>query len=350
MGDIGKGIVYHCRYCLIKNPFRTTNLENMSKHINKCKAKIYNLIKDIDYVVCGICNEHCYKLAGHLLYFHKNITKEKYIKKYGCIISEVSSKKYSQVNKERPDWRIKARENGFDVEAHDKEVGKKISETIMSNKEERNRRAESLKQLRKTKLNSPEVRKIFSDSAKITSARKDIQANRAENLKKWRDNNPKEFKKCTDAMRKALINNPPSITVSKPEKLMINYLNCLPGFNFEPKEIKSEIFDWESGAKLIDGVDLKNNIFFEYDGPTHFKNLYSNKDKNILKLEKTKHRDVTLNKYIEDNNFTLIRVSYDQFNYRRKNIGFFEDTCIKSILDILLNNKKGVFKIGNKYE
>jgi membrane-associated HD superfamily phosphohydrolase len=58
----------------------------------------------------------------------------------------------------------------------------------MNSPEERQRRSKLLGSLNKT----AKFRKKSSDTAKITSARKDIQERRSFNLKKWRDNN-KEY-------------------------------------------------------------------------------------------------------------------------------------------------------------
>ena len=62
-------------------------------------------------------------------------------------------------------------------------------------------------------------------------------------------------------------------------------------------------------------------------------------------LEKTRVSDLELDRQIEIRGWTLIRVSYDQFNGKK-----FNEVCMQNITQILDNPKPGVFRIGDSYE
>ena len=320
-------------------------LTTIIDHYNECIEKIRHLEDGIDFVVCKICNEHCQKLIPHIKLFHKNVNVEKYAKKYGKMICEKSSKRYGDASKGRPSWQSVAKSAGIDISDKCKDMGEKISKTIMSNKNERKRRSKLIKKLHKTVLKSDRVRKILSENAKKTSARLDIQEARAKVLKQWRDNNREEFfEKCTKNM---LLHRPKKPKwFSKPEKILFQILKVIPGFNFRFNQVvKCKSFSWESKRKQVDIADKGNKIYVEFDGPFHF-NEYSNKEK----LENTKYRDACLEKFIIENNLTLIRVSYDQFKDKKNKGGIFNQDCLDTIFDIIKNKKIGIFKIGKKYE
>ena len=96
----------------------------------------------------------------------------------------------------------------------------------------------------------PDRKKKFSESARKTSARPEIQAARAANLKQWREENPEKFAKCTEAAWK-------SPKLSRMENWLRNQL------------------DWKS-ERVRCGVDRKSvdfvngMIWIEVDGFYHF--------------------------------------------------------------------------------
>lgn len=134
---------------------------------------------------------------------------------------------------------------------------------------------------------------------------------------------------------------------SKPEKMLFAYLVALPEFDFRFNQVViSKTFDWNSKRKQVDMADKSKNIYVEYDGPFHFMPCG-----NEARLLETKKRDDLLNKYIEDNKFIIIRISYDQFNDRKKiKNSFFNEECLVELNKILNEKIPGVYKIGNKYE
>ena len=339
MEDCQGKTIYCCRYCELK----TRVLDKIINHIPNCKDRYSSLEEGKDFVICKICNCHRKVLTNHIRIEH-NISIKDYQEKYGPLLCDNSSETYSLANVNKVSWQEKAKEDNIDLTELYKRNGKIISESILNNTDERIRRSELMKEMRKTLYDDSEVLKKISDAAKETAARPEIIEQRAANLKKWRDNNPEDFKtKCTDKMLQA---KPDKINwFSKPEKMLYQLLLKLSDFNFKFNQvIKSSIFDWKSKRKQIDMADKNKGIYVEFDGPWHFIPMG-----NEEKFKEAVRRDRLLEQHIKDNNLILIRISYDQFHDSRKN-PYFYDECIEKLFTIINSNNPGIFKIGNKYE
>jgi very-short-patch-repair endonuclease len=180
------------------------------------------------------------------------------------------------------------------------------------------------------------MRKKASETAIKTSARKDIQENRAANLKKWRDQNPDEFyDKCTSKMS--------NCWRSKPEMMLFDVLKDIEEYRFKQNQIvKSDKFPTKSKRKQIDIGDKSKRTYIEFDGELHFKQTGLNQ------LDTVQEKDRLLDEHIIKHGWTLIRVGYDQFSYRKSDYGFKKE-CLERVFEILDNPTPGVHRIGAVY-
>lgn len=310
----------------------------MFEHYKICLENSKNLKENIDYVVCKICNTRMHNLGTHVNSKH-NISSKQYIRNFPS--SKIISHKYYEICKSNApgnSWINKMKASGFDLKGHYKQIGLNISKSIMSNDLERKRRSNAMKKILLKNIKDPNYIKKLSDSAKKTSARKDIQENRAKVLKKWRDNNRVKFNR--------ILKNMISKYRSKGERKLMEFLKTLDGFSFKRNRfLKSPIIPTKTNKKQIDIGDDIRKIYFEYDGPFHFKKIRKDLD-----LEKIKAKDEALDKVIESRGYTLVRVGYDQFidknNYNK--CGFTEE-CLNKIKNILASGIPGVYKIGEMY-
>lgn len=341
---------YYCKYCINKNKFRSRILNRVLKHIEKCKIDLSKLIEGIDFVVCKICNMHGQKLSQHIAIQHPDISKDEYKLKYDSyLITTKSSNNYSIAQLSRESWQSKAIKNGIDLSNFYKICGEGISKSIMNNPDERARHSQQMKSLYdEKKLGTSEMKIIFSETAKKTSTRQEIIQARSKQLQQWRAENPEEFKtKCTDKMLAAKPLKP--TWFSKPEKLLFTIVYDLQNFNFKFNQIvKSNLFNWKSKRKQIDIADKQCGIYIEFDGPFHFK-AYNQLDK-LLEIQR---RDKLLEEHIIQQKLLLIRISYDQFQDKKKNGGYFNKECLNQLFELIEMRKKeqlyGVFKIGEEY-
>lgn len=318
--------VYCCKRC----HKRFWDLKKADSHIKVCKAKYDFLPEDKEFVVCKICGWHAKRLASHLREVHR-IQPEEYD---GEVLCESSRLKYEATAKDNGNWIVRANERGDDLTDYKSRMGQAVRESILSSPDDRKRRAQVMSDVNKT----DSMRQKASDTAKKTSARKDIQEQRSANLKKWRDENPDEFyEKCTSKMM-----NPN--WQSKPEALLCQILSLIENYQFKPNQVvKSELFTTKSKRKQVDVGDKSKRVYVEFDGPLHFKQTSLNQ------LEVVQEKDRLLDEHITRHGWTLIRVGYDQFSYRKSDYGFNKE-CLKKVFDILNNPNSGVYKIGKVYD
>lgn len=180
------------------------------------------------------------------------------------------------------------------------------------------------------------MRKKSSETAIKTSARKDIQEKRSAQLKKWRDENPDDFyNKCIKKMIETYN--------SKPEALLFKIVSEIDGYSFKRSQfMKSNTFISKTKRKQVDIADKSKRVYVEFDGKLHFKNT------KFDQLEINKLKDKLLDEHIIKHRWILIRVSYDQFSYRKSDYGFKKD-CLDKVFEILNNPTPGVYKIGESY-
>lgn len=301
-------------------------------------AKQQSLRANPDYILCKICNKSFKHLTNHLKRRHSLSTKE-YLEKYPN--SKLASESFYRMALERGrkngDWINRAKENGKDLTEYYKKVGESVSESILSNPKERLRRSNLMKDM----WENPDKAKIFkenqSKTAKITSARPEIQKVRAERLKRWRDKNPEVFyEKCTSkafasAKRK-----------TKPEKWFHKYIDeNLQMYNLQySQSLYSEKFKTKSNRKQIDFMSKNRKIWIEIDGPLHFK-------KDYYQYLEIKRKDSIVDDIAKTKGIVLVRVSFDQWNQKT---GQFNQSALDQIRKILENNKPGIYRIGKEYE
>ena len=325
-----------CNYC-------STSFVKKSHFNNcqeKCKRQYENLVLGEDYVICGICGFHGKSLSNHVSTTH-GIDPVEY-KKDHQIICKKSIDSYSASAQEQISWIVRAKEEGKDLTEYWQKVSKGVREAIMNNPEDRARRAKVM-----TKVNQSSVmRKKASDTAKITSARKDIQEKRSFQLKRWRSSNQEDFyNKCTKRMINAF--------QSKPEKKLLEFLKSIDGFDFQNNQfITSALISTKTNRKQVDIADVNKKIYIEFDGVLHFLPKRGETLLNSIKM-----KDAQLDRYILENNYIIIRVSYDQFVDKSKttdhvkyDASYFKPECLEKIKIILSEAKPGIYKIGKAYE
>jgi hypothetical protein len=129
--------------------------------------------------------------------------------------------------------------------------------------------------------------------------------------------------------------------MTHPEKSLQEILKKYNDYNFKWSQIIiSETFiPNKTLRKQIDFGDHNKKIYIEFDGIRHFKCVQS-KDE----FERTQKMDLLLNEYIVLNNFTLIRISYDQYKNFKFNLA-----CLIRLNEILSNPASGVHYIGDAY-
>jgi hypothetical protein len=332
--------VYTCSYCLTE----FTRYNHYESCERKCKEKHSNLVLGKDYIICKICGYHGRSLKMHVSKHH-NLSKKEYNSKYGSLICTSSNEKYSEAVKESGNWIIKAKEQGKDLTEYWEKVSKGVKNSIMSDDNERKRRSDLMTELNKKQQLDPDFQRKVSETAKKTSARKDVQEKRAQQLKAWRDNNPEDFhKKCISKMLLSW--------QSKPEKCLFNWLQSIEGFSFKRnKFIRSENFSSISKRRQSDISDKIKRIYVEFDGIFHFEPKFGEE-----KLKLIQQKDKEIEEHIFNHNWTLIRVSHDQFCYSTKIIdkvkidsSYFKQECLDKILEILNSNIPGIYKIGSAY-
>jgi hypothetical protein len=305
-------------------------------------------LKDgIDYVKCQLCNLHCQKLSYHIELFH-NLTIKEYAERYGNTISQILSSKYSLANRAKIPWQTIAKENGEDLTKFYADMGKNLTLSLMNNPKERARRSNLMTSLWKDgKLGTDEMIWSSSEAAKKTSARPEIIEQRSKNLANWREKNPEDFaEKCWKPMLKAKPTKP--TWFSKPEKILFNFLRSLPDFDFMFNQVvESDKFHWASKRKQVDIGDKSKRIYIEFDGPYH-SHLFNKND--ATKFNEIKLRDILLEECIEERQWILVRISYDQFHdSKTKGNEYFQPDCLEMLLSIIRNNRPGVYKLGKYY-
>lgn len=297
--------------------YKTSTLEAFYEHRRKCKMCTKYALEIGEFIRCPYCEFSSSNLTRHL--------KEKH---------DLNNKQVKERNIETISPNLRCR------------ISKRVSGAIMNSPEERKRRSVLLGKLNKTE----QFRLKASKTAKITSSRKDIQLKRAENLRKWREENPERFRKeCCEKMRTSI----KKWKKSKPEIYMERWLQEKYPNKFEwGKILRSNKFreNAKSDRKQIDFRSKDKNIFIEIDGPFHFNNL--SREKNIESeiiseaINKTKKRDTICEAIIREREKLLLRIGYGCWNNAS---GKIREEVLDKVSNILENETKGIFKIGEIY-
>lgn len=293
----------------------------------------------ISWVKCRECGFLGKSLGKHLNNIH-GMNREQYKKRYqdAQVKCSETRESYSAQNKKNGNWIERKKNAGEDLTDYRKKMGKAVSAAIMSNPEERLRRARQMAKNNRT----PEARRRSRETAIKTSARPEIQKARAKRLQKWRDENFEEFyEKCIKAAH--------SVWHSKPELVLGSVLFNIEGYQFKHNQVvKSNQFQNKSKRKQVDYGDKSLRVYVEFDGKIHFEP----KIKGQETYEKIKTQDLMFDNHVIKHRWTLIRISYDQFKYEKQDDGSpgrFKDECIKQLLDYLRNPTPGVYHIGEAY-
>lgn len=250
----------------------------------------------------------------------------------GPVLCDSSKKKYEAIAQDNGNWIEKAKARGDDLTEYKQKMCAAVSESIMSNPDDRKRRAKVMSDVNR----SDKMRKKASETAIKTSARKDIQEQRATNLQKWRDENPDEF--YDNCISKML-----NVYSSKPEKLLYDSVKNYSKYNLRRhRKVRSDKFK-SYKQRDVDIGDVDNRLYIEYDGPLHFKQTSMNQ------LDDVQEKDRLLDEHVIKHGWTLIRVGYDQFSYRKSDYGFKKE-CLERVFEILDNPTPGVHSIGDVYE
>lgn len=309
-------------------------------HYNKCDiiigARAKQLAADLrdgKVLKCAICGVILSSLLGHVKREH-NVTKSEYTEKYGPLLAPASREKYSKSAVINGSWIARANENGEDLSEYWKKVSLGVSSAIMASPKERERRAKMLGDLNKT----DQFRKKASDTAKITSARQDVQDARSLQLKNWRDNNPEDFyNQCTAKMH---------TYKSRPESALFDIIRKrYLDLDFKNNQFiqDAEYFTLtKSNRKQVDIISGDGKIAIEFDGHHHFESVW---DPKVMLTARKK--DVQLSQYCLDNKITLIRVAKDCYTYRDD--GSFHQRYLDKINEIITNPTYGVHFIGSSY-
>jgi len=257
------------------------------------------------------------------------LTAPEYIEKHGPVKCSSSFDAYSKQNKKNGDWIQRANDAGTDLSEYKQKMGKAVSASIMSNDKERQRRSDLLGTLNKTE----KFRKKSSETAKITSARPEILKRRTEQLRKWREENWEEFyEKCVVKY----ING----WTSRPETALFEIVSSIEGYSFKRSQrVKSVTFPTKSKFRQVDIGDIKLRVYLEFDGDLHFQKKFESQDLDEIQL-----KDKLLDEHIEKHNWTLIRISYDQWNKKE-----FKKECLEQLFESLKNPQPGVTRIGKMY-
>lgn len=323
------------------------NEEHFLKHFENCdiikKINSGELIENKDFVICKICNFHGQNIGIHLKKIH-NIDARVYCKQYNCkTTSEISAEIYRIERSKKfdgyGDYYSYCKVNNIDLTEYKKKCGETNSKLIMSNIEERKKRSERMSRLVEKQNNDPNIIRIRSETAKRTSSRPEIQKERSDRLKKWRDNNPEEFyEKCIKKMIKSYN--------SRPEQKLFQFLKEIIEFNFKRNQfVISKNFITKSKKKQVDFGDKNKRIYIEYDGVLHFSKKIKKQD-----LELTQKKDKLLDEHILKHKWVLIRISYDQYvNKNNLEKSFFKQECLDKIIEILNNPSPGIYRIGKAY-
>ena len=325
--------VYLCTRCGA-NVGCTKNKKKSCSYSDHLKSCWPNGTSGIDYIECALCEFAGLKITQHIKQVH-NLSKDEYIKNYGPTICKASQKHYGDTG--NYNWIRRAKERGEDVSEKFSASGKAKSAGILASSRAIEARRQNMINLNKR----PERREKSSQTAKKTSSRPEIIEARTEALRKWRTNNFDDFyEKCVMPMIGACPTAEGEIRQTKPEQLLLELLKNRVDYIFKYSQcIKSNSFSTLSKRKQVDFGDKKAKVYIEFDGIHHFRNVMSSEV-----LEKTQSSDASLDKLIEKRGWTLIRISYDQFNGKK-----FLESCVKNLSLILDNPKPGVFRIGEAY-
>lgn len=180
----------------------------------------------------------------------------------------------------------------------------------------------------------PEQKAAASKAARKTSARRDIQLQRAAKLKVWQDSHPEELKKNIEAAQK------------EAGKRSRNEVGLRKMLGWEDAQIVCG-----TERKQIDFISPDGKIWIEVDGYWHFFSHKNVKDqrpsRKIDRLPIVQARDAMLNVEARKRGVTLIRLAGACF---WTSSGRLKDECQEWLTAMLQSPIPGVYCVGALYD
>ena len=132
---------------------------------------------------------------------------------------------------------------------------------------------------------------------------------------------------------------------SKPEMQLFEIINRIfPNTFKRNQQLKRKNFKTtKSNKRQIDILSLENKVLVEFDGIHHFKSVF----KETKNFENTVKRDKELNEVLVEEGWTVIRVSYDEYDY--KDNGTFNQETLDKVRKIISNKTRGLWLFGKSY-
>lgn len=293
-----KRIKYMCDIC----DYEFQSQELLKQHIPICK-------ENITYIVCQICHTTHKMISKHLK--HHNISTKEYKNLYpnACLVCEETHNVYTIAG----DWITRKKEAGEDLSEYCAKMGKAVSDSIMSNPKERERRSAQLTKNNKTQ----EARDLARKTAIKTSSREDILVQRTERL-----HHARQPSKAENVLKEIL--------------LPIGFLHS------QVVKDKNVFTTTKTGRRVLDFIHLDKHIIVEFDGGQHFTASFQNQS-----MELTKLSDDILNNWAINNGYCMIRISYEYFSDRHKT---FDQQLLNELFEIINNPQNKLYKLGKAYE
>lgn len=282
-----------------------------------------NGVEGVDYVECRLCYYAGVKITQHVKAAH-GIERDEYIEAYGPVQAEVTRQRYREVGRQNGNWIGRANERGDDLTEYKRYMGERVRESIMSNDAERKRRSDLAKRVLATWAQSEEGRRSSSETAKRTSSRPDIRETRGIALVQTRKGS--QFENAVLEALRALF---PNVTWKRNHILTSN---------------DRRRFVSISGRRQIDIIG-SNGVMIEVDGHQHFnETMFSAKGDHPLYSSSVKDNEI--DDYVTVNGLTLIRIAYDQYSYRKRELS---QECKNELIRLMMDIRPGIHRIGDAY-
>ena len=133
---------------------------------------------------------------------------------------------------------------------------------------------------------------------------------------------------------------------SKPEIDLFKEINSIFPNTFKRNQIlkrTGKFLTTKTNIRQIDIMSLEDKIIIEFDGIHHFKDVFKKKGN----LQEVNKKDKELNEVLVEEGWTVIRVSYDEYDY--KDNGTFNQETLDKVRKIISNKTRGLWLFGKSY-
>ena len=300
-------------------------------------------------IFCTLCGESGKNLKSH-------VRREHDLESYrGPLLSPSSRLSYSRSNSGRVPWQSQLKQRGEWTEEASGALGAKISAAIMSSPEERCRRSDLMGELNKRQ----DFRDRSSRVARETSSRPEIIAQRTEQLRRWRFENPDDFKsKCTDKLRKWNDENPALVALtiqkivessrSKAELALCSIISDRLGIaDVSPHYIFDDRFSPYNTSKMkqVDVWLPSLGVAVEYDGFLHF--MDTSNDYVTSRYEESSAKDRILEEVLFERGVRLVRLSRNAWD---RASGSFDESSLDKLFEAIEVGTEMLTLIGEDYK